>query len=292
MNYIKELNAFYDWLELNELSPSAINLWYALMHINNKAGWIETFTVAESVLCVKTSLTDRTLRKVRNELKQKGRIDFVSRKGKAPTYKIISFYTSENNSELPLRSENNSAVRSAPSSEVSSEVGSEVGSEVSSALIKLNKTKQNEAKLTAATRVNYFDEYMICFGKQPNPIQIQEINNFIDQDGLSVEVVCEAFKKAAEAGAHYGYARSILNSWANKGITSLGAVENEQQSHQQRKQQQRNKPRYGAVRTEKLPEWLEENKSQTAPTNQQDNTYDFEAEKAKLEAELLEFKRG
>ncbi|MCM3178552.1 hypothetical protein [Cytobacillus horneckiae] len=76
MNYIKELNAFYDWLELNELSASAINLWYALMHINNKAGWAETFTVAESVICVKTGLTDRTLRKVRNELKQKNRFYF------------------------------------------------------------------------------------------------------------------------------------------------------------------------------------------------------------------------
>lgn len=143
MNYIKELNAFYDWLELNELSPSAINLWYALMHINNKAGWTETFTVAESVLCVKTGLTDRTLRKVRNELKQKGRIDFISRKGKAPIYKIIPFNSSEqsteNNSEHNKRSEINSAVRS----EVSSGVSSAPSSEVSSALI---KHKQNETK--------------------------------------------------------------------------------------------------------------------------------------------------
>lgn len=140
MNYIKEMNAFYDWLEINELSPSAINLWYALMHINNKAGWAETFTVAESVLCVKTGLTDRTLRKVRNELKQKGRIDFASRKGKAPTYKIISFERTENNSELPQRSENISALRSAISAEVSSAPSSGVGS----ALIKLNKTKQKD----------------------------------------------------------------------------------------------------------------------------------------------------
>ena len=91
MNYEKELSSFYGWLELHTLTPSAINLWYALMHINHKTGWAETFSVAESVLSIKTSLTDRTLRKVRKELKEKGRIDYISRKGKAPIYRIIPF---------------------------------------------------------------------------------------------------------------------------------------------------------------------------------------------------------
>ena len=90
MNYIKELNAFYDWLETNPLSTSAIALWHALMHINNKAGWTEEFGVAVSVLCIKTGLADRTIRDARNELKQKGRIDWNSRKGnQSAIYKII-----------------------------------------------------------------------------------------------------------------------------------------------------------------------------------------------------------
>lgn len=92
MKYISEINAFYDWLELNELSTSAIALWHTMMHINNKAGWVETFTVAESVLSIKTGLSGRGVRNARNELKQKGRIDFKSRTGgRAPTYTIISF---------------------------------------------------------------------------------------------------------------------------------------------------------------------------------------------------------
>ncbi|WP_242842567.1 hypothetical protein [Clostridium tyrobutyricum] len=97
MKYISEINAFYDWLELNELSTSAVALWYALMHINNKAAWVETFTVAESVLSIKTGLSGRGVRNARNELKQKGRIDFRSRVGgKAPIYTIISFETGIN----------------------------------------------------------------------------------------------------------------------------------------------------------------------------------------------------
>lgn len=97
MKYISEINAFYDWLELNELSTSAVALWYALMHINNKAAWVETFTVAESVLSIKTGLSGRGVRNARNELKQKGRIDFRSRVGgRAPIYTIISFETGIN----------------------------------------------------------------------------------------------------------------------------------------------------------------------------------------------------
>ncbi|WP_338449478.1 DnaD domain protein [Niallia oryzisoli] len=91
MNYVQEISSFYSWLELNPLTPSSINLWHALMHMHVKAGGSETFSVAESVLCIRTNLTDRTLRKARKELKEKGRIDYVSRHGKAPVYRIIPF---------------------------------------------------------------------------------------------------------------------------------------------------------------------------------------------------------
>lgn len=282
MNYIKELNAFYDWLEINELSPSAINLWYALMHINNKAGWAETFTVAESVLCVKTGLTDRTLRKVRNELKQKGRIDFISRKGgRAPIYKVISFLSTENNSAVLKATEINSADSAGDSAEGRS--GGSAGD--SSALNKLNETKQNETNISAATRVNYFDTYMLCFSGQPNPIQIQEINNFIDQDGLNDEVICMAFQKAAEVGAKYAYAKSILNTWAKKGIKTAQDVEQEQQAYQQKKQKQSYSRQF--KRVEKLPDWFEEQQVNqvSQPTNDGESLDEKRARLERIQAQ-------
>jgi DnaD/phage-associated family protein len=279
VNYIKELNAFYDWLELNELSPSAINLWYALMHINNKAGWVETFTVAESVLCVKTGLTDRTLRKVRNELKQKERIDFISRKGgRAPIYKIISFFSTENNSVDLIPTEINS-VGSVTDSVTDSVIGDVTGS---STLNKLNETKLNETNKATATRVNYFDEYMICFSGQPSAIQIQEINSFIDQDGLSDEVICAAFKKAAEVGAKYPYARSILNSWAKKGVRTLADVDAEQNKFKQ----QKNRQRKGAIRTEQLPDWFDKDKDETG--NKPNNVTPLHPEETEARRKALE----
>lgn len=91
MNYIREINAFYDWLETNELSTSAISLWYALMHINNKTGWKNEFTVALSVLSIKSGLSSRAVTNARKELTEKGRIKWESRNGnQAAKYHVNS----------------------------------------------------------------------------------------------------------------------------------------------------------------------------------------------------------
>jgi hypothetical protein len=89
-NYIKEMNDFYDLLELNPVSASAIVLWSALMHINNKYRWKLGFTVAISTLEVKTSLKRRTIERARNELKQRGLIKWRSRRGnQSAMYEMI-----------------------------------------------------------------------------------------------------------------------------------------------------------------------------------------------------------
>lgn len=102
MNYIKEINSFYDWLELNSVSDSVITLWHALMHINNKAGWNMEFTVAISTLQVKTSLSKSSIIRARNVLKQLGRLDFRERKGnQSCAYKIIAFHSDTQNETQP-----------------------------------------------------------------------------------------------------------------------------------------------------------------------------------------------
>jgi len=81
LNYIREINAFYDWLETNTLADSAINLWHALMHVANKAGWPEEFAVALSTLQSKTGLKKDAVITARNRLQTVGRITFRSRSG-------------------------------------------------------------------------------------------------------------------------------------------------------------------------------------------------------------------
>jgi DnaD/phage-associated family protein len=293
VNYIKEMNAFYDWLELNELSPSAINLWYALMHINNKAGWIETFTVAESVLCVKTGLTDRTLRKVRNELKQKRRIDFVSRKGKAPVYKIISFFSTEqsaeNNSELKERSEINSAL----CSEVSSGVRSALSSEVSSALIKnkLNETKQikKEEEAPAENPFSFYEQN--GFGVIGGHIA-QKMSMWCED--LSDKLVLEAMKIAVERGApKFSYVESILKDWAANNIKTVEQAKASLLAFKQRQSQQKNTSRrgYAPKRTEILPDWFDEDQ-QKQQVQQSENDPEIDRKKAELKEMLQKIRTG
>ena len=91
MNYIKELNAFRDWLLLNELSTSEIALWHALMTINNMTGWQEWFTAPNQTVQRLTGLSKQGLDNTRNGLKTKGLILYEKgKRGQSGKYKMIS----------------------------------------------------------------------------------------------------------------------------------------------------------------------------------------------------------
>lgn len=94
MNYIKQLNAFYELLIVNPLSSSALCLYSVLLHINNKCNWITEFTVANSTLQTFTSLSRIALDRSRNELIQKGYIKYKKGSGnQAGKYLIVNFDT-------------------------------------------------------------------------------------------------------------------------------------------------------------------------------------------------------
>lgn len=76
MNYIKQILAFQDLVEIKGLSAGQIALWHALINVNNKCGWIEWFSVASSKLQIGTGLSESGIRKAREALKQLGIIDF------------------------------------------------------------------------------------------------------------------------------------------------------------------------------------------------------------------------
>ena len=103
MNYILEIKAFYDWLEVNQLSTSAIVLWHALMHIANKTGWQDTFTVATVVLSTKTGLKRDALYNARAALQNKGLISFKVRTGNQSAVYIINPFVSVKPTQTPTQ---------------------------------------------------------------------------------------------------------------------------------------------------------------------------------------------
>lgn len=100
---------------------------------------------------------------------------------------------------------------------------------------------------------NWYDTFMIAFEKQPNAIQREEINSFIDIDMLEVGQVCLAFQKAGENGANYAYSRTILNSWVKKKILTLEDAIKEQERFEQQK---RNRQQPNNNKNDKLPKWM------------------------------------
>lgn len=255
MNYIKELNAFYDWLEINLLSTSAIALWHALMHINNKAGWAEEFTVAASVLCIKTGLSDRTIRNARNELKQKGRIDWKTRKGnQAAIYKMISLFDSipatiadkpsgnkeEGNkkddvSEMIAGNEYqkdiNNPLPEINADNVSVSVSGNTSDSVSgnaSTLNKLNETKLNFINNTSSIDRNEFKDIALLYQQvigQPNGLTTDWIEGVLNDFGYTW--VKNAFMEAdSQGGRSKAFVLKILNNWKSWGGMRLSIDKN------------------------------------------------------------------
>lgn len=91
MNYIAEIKAFYERLELNPQTDAVIALWNALMNIANKAGWPDTFTAAQSYLMLKSGTSASVFKRARNKLAKDGFIRWKSRGGNlSAQYEMIS----------------------------------------------------------------------------------------------------------------------------------------------------------------------------------------------------------
>lgn len=117
MNYIAEIKAFYDALEINPQPNTAIALWHALMSIANKAGWPDTFTVASSVLGLRSGLSASAFKRARNKLATDGFIEWKSRGGnQSAQYKLNSLVVYNGLQSVP-QTELQSELQSVPQTE-------------------------------------------------------------------------------------------------------------------------------------------------------------------------------
>lgn len=230
MNYIKLINSFYDRLETNALSTSAIALWHALVHINNKAGWRSEFTVAVSVLRIKSGLSEKSVSNARNELTQKGYIDFKSRKGnQSAIYQLIDLSVTVTDKVAGNVSDSSS--------------GNTTGN--ASALIKQNETKQNETindyhlslgEVQAPPKESMMidDDFKKVIHFVSNNIQTvtpiigEKVGYLVDQ--YNTELIIKALETSVLASARnkLGYAETTLRNWKSELITTVEQLEAKQ----------------------------------------------------------------
>lgn len=94
MNYIKQLNELYTTLDYKPLTAEAISVYFILLQIANKTGWIDKFKVANTVLMSKCNLDKQKLTRARNKLISQGYILYSKGKNQveAPIYSIVQLY--------------------------------------------------------------------------------------------------------------------------------------------------------------------------------------------------------
>ena len=222
MNYLAELKAFYDRLEINPLPSPAIALWHALMSIANKTGWQQEFTVAMSILVLKSGLSESAVKRARNRLTQDGFIKWKSRSGnQSAIYTLISFAV-QYDPQIAPQSEPQTDPQSVPQTAPQSG--------------RINKHKQNKTNIygdddvyTRACELanTLFRRY---WGLSPVSADIENVRgHIISTDNQSV-CVCDdkadlleyAFMCSANANArNWGYVVGVLQRLKGRGIKTL-----------------------------------------------------------------------
>ena len=90
MSYISRINAYWNWMKVNDLTSNAGHLYLALLDCANTTGWKPEFNAPNSTLMAMAKLDRNTLNKSRNILIQKGLIEYkAGSRNNAGTYKLI-----------------------------------------------------------------------------------------------------------------------------------------------------------------------------------------------------------
>ena len=194
MNYLAEIKAFYDLVQVKQLSTGQIALWHALMAINNKCAWIEWFTVPNIMLELNTGMSRSGVLKARNSLKQCGLIDFKQNGTKATSYKMNTIAKSKQESVQDESTMSKSKQDSTQDSkQVSKQDSTQVGVQVSNTLNKLNETKLND-NLYLILLNKYKERLKTCtYWSEKLKIQ-KELKEDLDYQKLTEEQQNELYK--------------------------------------------------------------------------------------------------
>jgi DnaD/phage-associated family protein len=306
MNYFEIIRSYNEFLIAKQVGAKANSLFYALIGKSNTLRFPTKLTIYNSELRDLSGLSKDELNPARNKLTQvqindQYLVKYRSKGTRKPgdywlNYEgLTSYFQNEPTQDWscipikvkPKKITNDDYSDNPPNSGANPNTnhGSNDGTNSQRLIGKSDTllTDCNEPNITnktaATSKVNFFDSYMTCFGKQPTPILMQQIVQYIDEDGLDEELVCLAFKKAADIGAGYPYARSILNTWVDKGIKTAAQADEEQRQFQTRKQQGQRKIDANPQRKEIEPEWMDKPQQDKAPED---------PEEVKRRAEYLE----
>lgn len=195
MNYIAQINAFWDSATTNPLSTGQVSLYFALLHVCNRSNWTEWFAAPNQVLSVLTGLSRSGILKARNELKQRGLIDFQEKATKATKYKITIANSTQVSTQISVQN--------------SAQIGVQNSAQISDTLYK-HKQKHKLNKKSTADAVQEksapFEDQIIAIrelydsvcGSYPRPVNLSEARKEELRARLSDGYTVKDFRKLFE----------------------------------------------------------------------------------------------
>lgn len=188
------------------------------MVLANKSGYPEWFAVRNPLLQAKVGISENTLKKHRNILIQKGRIEYKDMgKQQAGKYRMLTLTA-------------NIAVNPAVNCAVSYAVKDAVNPAVSDPLYKDFKDLKdlNSTATAATTREETFAKaHERVWKRSLTPFQNDHLGQYIDNEHFEQAVIIRAIERAALNGTGYkfGLITKILNDYAASGAKTLEAAE-------------------------------------------------------------------
>lgn len=263
MNYIKQINAFWNWRKYNDdISHSAADLYFAILHCANEAGWKTQVNIPNSTLMSTSQIGNKSvLSSLRNNLVQKGLIKYIpGKKGKAPGYIIVTLYSTNSatnhsaNQVTDVEIGTNTGSAQNTHKDTDSDTGmaqdtylhtypntyTETNSATNQRTIYKHKQKQNENNITAAVTddntVKIFERYENLTGKPMSETAMKDIDSFIS-DGVSHDLILSVMDYAVDADkGNWNYMRGTLEGLLAEGVKTVEAWKRQQAEYKQRNQ--------------------------------------------------------
>ncbi|UAL46829.1 DnaD domain protein [Sutcliffiella horikoshii] len=232
MSYPEEITAFYDQLETNPLSSSAIALWYALVYNKMKVGKLEKFSVARSILMERSGLKLGAFKKARNELMSKNYIQMEPRTGGQSSVYHLPLW-SKYDQEKPLGS--NSDQGSSQGSDQEKPLGSNSdqgssqdssqGSDPLYRQIDRKIDRQDEPK-SKSTWSEILEEWKTVFGFDIKPNHAERLGTYIDHDGMAESLILEGIERVRQSDKKVmNYLWTTLSNWAKANVKTIADLQ-------------------------------------------------------------------
>ena len=246
MNFINQLKGFKAARMQRPIGTNAIVLFFVLLETANEADFPEALSIGNLTLQGITDLCESSFMRARNELIQKGYIEYrKGTRGQKPVYVIRYFdECSDTNSDLPLNLTANWGL-----SERLSECYPDGNVNAIRTVEQEEKEKKEKKQKKEEKEKNiYNNNNDNVRTHEENPYQCYEenigflspfitdaIKSYLD-DGVDGDVICAAIKQAVENGVlKWRYVEKILIDKLNRGIKTLSAYKADEAAWERKK---------------------------------------------------------